>query len=160
MNIRTFTRLTSAILLAFLAYMPATYAASSSNTFNVTATVDPICTITNTHDLAFGLYTGAQKDASAQFDVTCSNGTSYHVGLDNGMHSMGCAGASRCMRDSNGNLLPYQLFSNSGRTTPWGNGNTVAGTATQTLTVYGRIPTGTPPPDGPYTDTITVTVNF
>ncbi len=159
MNIRTYTHLLALGLLAFLAYVPATYAASNSNTFNVTATVDPVCTITNTHELAFGLYTGSQKDRTAQFDVTCTNGTAYTVGLDNGLHSASCLG-TRCMEDSSGHFLGYQLFSNIGRTLPWNGVNTVAGSASQTLTVYGRIPTGTPPPAGPYTDTIVVTVNF
>ncbi len=160
MNIRTYIQLISLSLLAMLAYVPATYAASSSNTFNVTATVDPVCTIINTHELAFGLYTGSQKDRMAQFDVTCTNGTAYTVGLDNGLHSASCMG-TRCMEDSSGHFLDYQLFSNAGRTLPWNGVNTVAGSISQTLTVYGRIPSmSVPPPAGPYTDTITVTVNF
>ena len=56
--------------------------------------------------------------------------------------------------------LNYSLFSDSGRTTNWGNatGSWVSGTgAAQVLTVYGRIPANQTALIGSYTDTVTVT---
>ena len=53
-------------------------------------------------------------------------------------------------------LVNYSLFSNSGRTTNWGNTvgtDTVSGTgigSAQSLTVYGRIPPQTTPSPGTY----------
>ena len=58
------------------------------------------------------------------------------------------------------------MFSNSGRTTNWGNTvgtNTLAETGTgtvQSLTVYGQIPAGEYVAPGAYTDTITATVTY
>jgi spore coat protein U-like protein len=58
------------------------------------------------------------------------------------------------------------LYSNAGRTTVWGNTvgtDTVAGTgtgATQSLTVYGRVPVQSTPGAGTYTDTVITTVTY
>ena len=62
--------------------------------------------------------------------------------------------------------MGYRLFSNSGRTTNWGNTvgtDTVAGTgsgAVQSLTVYGQIPAGQYLRPGNYADTITATITY
>ena len=62
--------------------------------------------------------------------------------------------------------VTYSLYSDSGRTTVWGNTvgtNTVAGVgngASQSYTVYGRVPAQTTPAAATYTDTITVTVTY
>ncbi len=64
------------------------------------------------------------------------------------------------------NTVGYQLYQNAGRTTVWGNTpgtDTVPGTgsgASQTLTVYGRVPPQTTPPAATYNDSVTVTVNY
>lgn len=58
------------------------------------------------------------------------------------------------------------FFSNSGRTTNWGNTvgtDTVAGTGSgvaQTLTVYGQIPASQFVRSGSYTDTVVATVTY
>ncbi len=62
--------------------------------------------------------------------------------------------------------MKYALYSDSGRTTVWGNTvgtNTVSGTyaiAQLPLTVYGSIPAGQSIPAGNYTDTVTVTITY
>jgi spore coat protein U-like protein len=61
--------------------------------------------------------------------------------------------------------LSYFLYSDSGRTTNWGNvtGSWVSGTGTgtaQNLTVYGRIPASQSALIGSYADTVTVTITF
>ena len=70
-----------------------------------------------------------------------------------------------------GDYMQYNLFTNSGRTTVWGNSATaptwVSGTGAgmgtgQVLTVYGRVPTGqTNLAVGSYAETsVTVTVTY
>lgn len=64
------------------------------------------------------------------------------------------------------NLLAYALYSDSGRTTNWGNTvstDTVPGTgngSAQTLTVYGRIAAAQYVTPGSYADTITATITY
>jgi spore coat protein U-like protein len=63
-------------------------------------------------------------------------------------------------------LLNYAMFSNSTRTTNWGQTvgtDTVTGTgngAAQALTVYGQVTAGQFVAPGAYTDTITATVTY
>jgi spore coat protein U-like protein len=115
-------------------------------------------------NLAFGNYTGAQVDATSTITVTCTNSSPYKIGLDAGTGS-GATVTSRKMT-SGGNTLNYSMYSDSGRTTNWGNTvgtDTVSGTGTgsaQNVTVYGRIPASQLSPVGSYSDTVTVTVTF
>ncbi|UAJ10464.1 Csu type fimbrial protein [Glacieibacterium megasporae] len=106
----------------------------------------------------------AANDAAATITVTCGVGTSYNVGLDNGANFS----ATRRMKSATAAAyVPYSLYSDSLRATPWGNtigSNTVAGTAgvlPTILSVYGRVPAGTVPvPVDAYLDVITVTITF
>ncbi|MCA0403672.1 MAG: spore coat U domain-containing protein [Proteobacteria bacterium] len=145
-------------------------AATTTTTFAVTATVAAACTVTAT-PLAFGTFVPANAtnlDQTNTISVTCTNGTTYAVGLNAGTSS-GATVTTRKMTGttSTSNLLPYELYSNTGRTTNWGNtpgtDTPAASTGTgavQTLTVYGRIPTNTTAVPDSYSDTITVTVTF
>lgn len=143
----------------------ASLGATQTSTFTVTATVNATCNI-STSPLAFGVYDpSSAKDGTTTLGVTCTNGTAYNIGLDAGTGS-GATIDSRKMTSGAGTLT-YSLFSNSGRTTTWGNTvgtNTVAGTGSgsqQSLTVYGRITSNqTSAIAGSYSDTITVTVTF
>jgi spore coat protein U-like protein len=66
------------------------------------------------------------------------------------------------------NLLNYNIYTTTGRTTVWGDGTagtaTLAGTGTgaaQAVTVYGRVNSGqTSVPAGSYADTVAVTVTY
>ena len=64
------------------------------------------------------------------------------------------------------NTVNYSLYSDSGRTTVWGNTigtNTVAATgngASQSYSVYGRVTAQTTPAPATYSDTVTVTVTY
>jgi spore coat protein U-like protein len=90
--------------------------------------------------------------------------TPYNIGLDAGTGT-GATVAARKMTNG-ANTITYSLYSDSGRTTVWGNTvgtNTVSATgngASQTYTVYGRVPSQTTPAAATYTDTITVTVTY
>jgi spore coat protein U-like protein len=72
---------------------------------------------------------------------------------------------------SGANLLNYALYTESTRTTIWGEGllgatGTFTGTGTgngaaQASTIYARVPSGqTSAPAGSYADTVTVTVTY
>ncbi len=137
--------------------------ATTTSTFQVTATVASSCTVTAT-SLAFGNYTLAQLDSSSTITATCTNGTTYTIGLDAGSFA-GATTSTRRMTGPSAAGLSYSLFSDSGRTTNWGNvaGSWVSGTGTgaaQVLTVFGRIPANQTALIGNYTDTVTVTVTF
>ncbi len=137
--------------------------ATTTSTFQVTATVASSCTVTAT-SLAFGNYTLAQLDGTSTITATCTNGTTYTIGLDAGTFS-GATTSTRRLTGPSAAGLSYSLFSDPGRTTNWGNatGSWVPGTGTgaaQVLTVYGRIPANQTALIGNYTDTVTVTVTF
>jgi spore coat protein U-like protein len=131
--------------------------------FSVTATIVKDCTVSAT-TLAFGNYTGAVKTATSTVSVTCTNGTTYTVGLSAG----GASGATVTTRQmQNGTaLLNYGLFSNSTHTTNWGNTsatNWQSGTGTgsvKAFTVYGQIPAAQYVKPGSYSDLITVYVTY
>lgn len=160
--------LISAFALGATAVGVNSYAATSTGTFGVSATVAASCTISGT-SLAFGSFDvlGANVDNTSTLTATCTNGSAYVIGLNEGVGT-GATVTDRKML-SGTDLLNYSLFSDSARTVNWGNGVTVvagevAGTGNgtgQSITVYGRIPTGqTSVPAGAYTDTITATINF
>lgn len=147
-------------------------AAQSTTTFQVQAAVVANCLVT-ANSLAFGTYdpTAVNLDVNTQVLVRCTNGTAYTVALNAGV-TAGTTLAQRLMTNGT-DFMNYNLYTTSGRTTIFGDGTggtaTVGGTGTglgapqeQTVTVFGRIPTGqTTLPIATYTETmITVTVTF
>ena len=156
------------LLIGFstIALSPAS-AATTTGVMAVAATALNACVVAAT-PLAFGTISqlgGSANDSTATITVTCTPGTTYAVGLDQGLHAGG--GVRQMEGALSTNLLPYTLYSNASRTVAWGNAigtDTVTGTATllpAALTVYGRIPGGAPlATAGVYTDAVTVTVSF
>jgi len=149
-----------------LPWAGASHAATATSTFSVQVVLTATCTVSSPSTLNFGTQgiLSANVDQTTTVSVTCTNTTPYNVGLDAGTGS-GATVATRKLT-SGGNTVNYTLYSDTGRTTLWGNTvgtDTVAGTgngAAQSLTVYGRIPTQSTPAPGTYTDTITVTVTY
>lgn len=144
------------------------HAATSSGSMTVTATVTSACSITP-GTLAFGNYnptSSSATDASAAISFICTNGTAYKIGLNAGSGS-GADTSTRKMSASS-NTLSYNMYSDTGRSTNWGNDtsggtDTVNGTASgaaQNVTVYGRIPALQTSVAGSYTDTVTVTIAY
>jgi spore coat protein U-like protein len=135
----------------------------ATTTFGVSATVLKDCIVSAT-GLAFGNYTGAVNTAQSAVTVTCTNSTTYTVGLGTGLAS-GATVTTRQMQNGTA-LLNYGLFSNATWTTNWGNTsatNWASGTgngAGQVLNVYGQIPASQYVTPGSYTDTISVTVTY
>ena len=146
--------------------MGGAYAATTTTTFTVQMTITASCTIVSASTLNFGsqgVLTG-NVDQSSTLQVQCTNTTPYNVGLNAGTGA-GATVATRKMT-SGGATINYSLYTDSGRSTVWGNTvgtDTVSATgngASQSYTVYGRVPAQTTPAPAAYTDTITVTVTY
>jgi spore coat protein U-like protein len=158
-------RLIAVVLLTLPALAPA---ATTTTTFNVTATVIDVCAV-SAGNLGFGTYnpiSGSALDGTSTITVTCTLSTPYHVRL-----SQGANGASvstrKMLRTAGGSeTLDYSLYRDSGRTQNWGQTDSTdtvdqSGTgASQGITVYGRIPASTNVPPASYSDTVTVTVSY
>ncbi|MGY2735254.1 Csu type fimbrial protein [Sphingomonas sp. UYP23] len=135
-----------------------------TTTFTITAIVRAACTVAS-QSLSFGTYTGIQADSIAVVTVTCTNTTSYNLGLSIGNGSRATI-TTRRMTGPASATLKYQLFQNSGRTTNWGNtvgSDTRAATGTgsaQGLSIYARIPSSQSVRPGSYSDVIIATVSY
>lgn len=137
-------------------------AATATATFGVSAAVQATCLISTT-PLAFGSYSGVLIDTQSTITVTCTNTTTYNVGLNAGG---GGSVSNRQMSAGGADKLNYSISRDSGRTSNWGSTlgtDTVSGTGnglTQTLNVYGRLPSGQFVTPGEYSDTITATITY
>lgn len=135
--------------------------ADATAPFSVSASVVANCLL-EAADLDFGTagIIGSNIDAQTQLDITCTPGTGYSIGIDGG----GSHDPDNRVLRSGGHTVSYGLYSDPGRTTPWGTGagDTVDYTGTgaqQQLGVYGRIPPQ-PAAPGAYTDTVVVTITY
>jgi spore coat protein U-like protein len=144
----------------------------ASKTLTVTASIASRCAIQSNATLAFGTYdptSGTDLDASQVISFKCTKGSIFDVGL-------GGTVGSRAMTNGS-DTLAYELYSDSGRTTVWGNtqdsdtvdaddaadttGNGLgAGSAAQSRTVYGRVAAGQDKEPGSYTDGVTITIYY
>ncbi|HEX4153247.1 MAG TPA: spore coat U domain-containing protein [Steroidobacteraceae bacterium] len=122
----------------------------------------PSCSV-NTLSVLFGTYdtlSGLNVDAVGNVTVTCTAADSYSIALSSGNGSF----AARQLQSGAG-LLYYNLYTDTSRTSVWGDGS--GGTAfvpgsgtTGSFPVYGRIPGRQNVAAGTYGDTITVTLTF
>jgi len=139
---------------------------NGSFSFTNTATVVNNCNIT-TSNMGFTA-SGVLKSAlaaSSSITARCTNGDMWRIGLSAG--SSGNVAARQMQRVGGGGAVNYQLYTDSGFTTAWGDGTggttTVTGVGTgnqQVITVFGRVPAQTTPAPGDYSDTITATITF
>jgi len=140
-------------------------AATATSTIAVTATVLAFCTVTAA-PLAFGNYSSTQLDATTLLTVVCTPGTTYTVGLDQGTGTGGTVAVRQMSGAVTGSTLAYTIYSDSARTTVWGNtvgSNTVAGTGSglpQVLTGFGRIASVQLSAPGAFTDIVTATLTY
>jgi spore coat protein U-like protein len=144
---------------------------SSSTTFAIGET----CTVTTQTPIGFGNYNpfdSAAIDTTGTVNVTCTALiagllVNYTVALDAGLYG---TFTTRKMGNG-GNRLNYNVYTDSARTTIWGNGTggtatnsgfctIVLGSCSQNFTGYGRLPALQNAAVGSYSDTITVTVTY
>jgi spore coat protein U-like protein len=151
---------------AALTHAPLAHAATTTSTFNVTASVENACSVSGT-DLSFGAYTPTSTSAltsTSTISVLCTLNNPYNIRLNSGQN--GSSVSSRLMSNGNNYTLGYALFRDAAYTQNWGETdgtNTVSSTGTganQDFTVYGRIAALQNVPAGSYSDQITITVNF
>ena len=142
------------------------WAETTTTTIAVTASVDPTCSATASTLSFLTVPAITVVSANATVYVTCTTGATYEVGLDYGAHSSG-GGTQRNLKITGAaDLIPYGLSAASAGGTNWGDNlevDTVEGTGTggsQSLTVYGQIPSQATPVTGVYTDTVTVTITY
>jgi spore coat protein U-like protein len=160
-------RLRILLACALVCPAPAAFAATATNTFNVTMTITAQCAVTSPTTMAFpstGLLT-APVNQTSTFNVICTNTTPYTVGLDNGGNQL--AGQRRMKGGTaNNEFINYNLYQDSARTTAWGNAtgswqSGVGNGQAQAFTVFGQVPAqNTPSPSNSYIDTVTITVTY
>jgi len=141
-------------------------ASSTTDSFDVTATVISSCSVV-AQDLTFGNYdpvSSTPLDAATTMSVTCTNGTAYQVALGLG-NGTGATTTTRYMVNG-ANKLGYTLYRDSNRTLLWGQTvgtDTLSGTGTgaaATVNVYGRVAIAQTAIAGAYQDTVVVTVSW
>lgn len=154
-------------MTCFLAQAGAVQAATDTDTFQVSITIQSECQIVAASDLNFGSHgvLAVNIDATTTLSVQCTDGTAYDIGLDAGA-GLGATVAIRRMTSPSAATIDYTLFSDAGRVTLWGETiltDTVSATGDgtqQDFTIYGRVTPQVTPAPAVYTDTITVTVTF
>ena len=167
--------LSLALVGAGLVAAPA-FAGSVTGSLDATATVANSCSISSVTAIAFGTYDPAVANASSPLDaagainVLCTKGGAFQVQLDQGANADAastCLAPVRQLKDANGDLIKYDIYSDTGRATAWACdvSNQVAQTsasasAPTNLATYGRIPPAQDVPAGSYSDTVTITVSF
>jgi spore coat protein U-like protein len=163
------------LLVASACSAAGAFAATATATMTNTVTIANNCSIatigfTTTYDPIVTNAT-ANQDVTASVTTTCTPGAAPVITLGQGANAnTGSTDSVPLRRVSSGGGTPtylsYSLFSDSGRTTIWG--NTVAtapatvnstGTATP-LTIYARVPSGQTGIATTYTDTVVATVTF
>jgi spore coat protein U-like protein len=138
----------------------AAHAAQATGTLQVQATVLNTCAVSTT-PVVFSNVGLSAATATGGITVNCTNSDPLSIALDGG--SSADISARLLTHNSLPNTFTYQLYSNAGRTTVWGDGVTGSVFATtgpsQTLVVYGAT-TGTPVAAGGYSDAVQVTVTY
>jgi spore coat protein U-like protein len=140
-------------------------AVNNQSTIDVTATVQPSCTIF-ANDLLFEITNFNKKNSyigKTTLSLLFTKGTSFSIGLDKGS-APGATIINRKMKNR-ASYLNYSLYRDNGNNLVWGNsqGNTLTGIATgerQTFTLYAKIPAGQISAPGKYLDSINVVVNL
>jgi spore coat protein U-like protein len=135
--------------------------------FTVTANVVNNCNISTTA-MSFGspsMLTSAVTSTST-ISVQCTDGDAWELALNGGSTS-GSVTAREMKGATYGSTVNYQLYTDSGRSTVWGDGTSstsmVTGTGTGSavsVTVYGKVPAQTTPQPDTYSDTVTATISF
>ncbi|MDC1455213.1 spore coat protein U domain-containing protein [Amylibacter sp.] len=162
----------SAIALGSFILGPHSNADRVTAMMNVGVSVIYSCSM-NTSSMAFGAYDGVGANASIALKATatvistCTSGAAALITLNAGASAgSGSANAPvRRMTAGPGKYLDYQIYSDVSGETVWGNtlltGVAFTGTgASQTLTVYGSIPSAQMVPQGDYSDQISITITY
>lgn len=156
------------VISAGLALLPfsTALAETATGTLGVSAQVVATCSVVDGGaTLAFGEYNPiAARDGGISFFVHCTTHTPVSVSLGGGT---GGDSDQRKMSDGT-DVLNYDLYSDSDRSQPFGDGTNhgnslpITGTpdAGTAVPVYGRIPAGQEVPTGFYNDSVEIALAF
>lgn len=166
---RRFAALTLVVAQALAA---SAFAGTDSTTFDVKLVITESCDIHTTRPTEVDFGTRARVSgpvsisANGSITVNCSAGTAYKIGLDGGNNAGATpsAGDRRMAGQSNGALVPYDLYQDAALAIFWGNAGTALLSSTgtginQVFPVYGRLTSLNYAADS-YLDTITATVTY
>lgn len=150
------------------------FGATATGTLSVSANVINSCTIGTVTGVTFASFNGIinttiNASVNGIIPVTCTLNSSISISLDHGQNFL--ASNYRRMTDGSSHYIGYQLYSDSGYTTKWGNttdqpyiGGPVASTGTGAVVnylVYGQIVnTNSSVPAGSYSDSVGITVTY
>lgn len=84
---RTFRQIALAMSLGLAAFVPTTFAATATGTFNVSVTFTPKCEITGAIgnlSVSYTSWQSATSTGSTSFNMRCTTGQAYSVAVDNG----------------------------------------------------------------------------
>lgn len=162
---KTASKLSAAAIVLLCASSLAALSATTTTNLAVTATVLDACIVTAPNALVFGDLSAAaasNETIPGSIVITCTAAkTGLSVVLGGGANA---ASGQRQMADGGANRVPYNIFSDAGRTSSvavdgtFYTGNVAAATPV-TRTVYGQVPAGSYNV-GLYTDTVLVTLNY
>jgi spore coat protein U-like protein len=169
-------------MLAGLGLALASQAQAATVTGNITSTLTLIaaCQVngsSGTSGLNFGALNFGTQDAlfttaNAQvlgggggaMSILCSAGTVPAIKVRAGLHDGQSSGGTRALADGAGNFVPYDLYTDSGRTTLLAIDGTItlptSTGAAQTVNLYGKAVGKAGLPAGVYSDTISVELSF
>jgi spore coat protein U-like protein len=154
-------------LCSALAASPA-LAATATGVLTVQATVVSACSVAGS-TFAFGTINPANGTStlpSVNLSVTCTMGTTFAVGLGDGVNAAG--GQRRMKGTGQAQYLSYELYRDVTGTQRFGDsvtsqrvtGQTGLGAAPNLIAVYGAIPSGQSAPSDVYSDTVPITVYY
>jgi spore coat protein U-like protein len=142
------------------------YSGSGSFPFAASAIVEASCNPAfSVQNISFGTQgvLSTNIDTTAIIAPQCTNTTPYQIGLDNGQNA---SGSTRRMHNGAGKYVSYELYRDAARSQRWGdtlNSDTLAGIGTgsaQAKSIYARTAPQITPPQGSYSDTVTVTIYY
>lgn len=155
--------------MAFACLSPAgALAAQATANLTVQATVVDSCTVADA-TLAFGTVNptnGTAAPVTGTVNVTCTLGTAFSVGLDDGLNFSG--GQRRMRQGASTSYLQYGLYRDVAATNRFGNAVTSEratglvglGLTATPVTVYGTVASGQAAPAGAYADTVPIVVYY
>jgi spore coat protein U-like protein len=142
-------------------------ASTANANLTVQATVSDTCSVADAA-LTFGSVnptTGTAAPVTANIAVTCTLGTAFSVGLDDGQNLSG--GSRRMRRGSTTDYLKYELYKDLLMTTRFGDTGSSdrasglgLGITSTPVTVYGSIPSSQSVGSGSYADTVQITLYY
>lgn len=147
----------------------ATVNALEAVSFQARGRIDAACTLA-TNPLNFGTVNvlATNVDTTTSLGLTCTTGAPWTIRMNGGTVAGNVAARQMGLGGAGPGVINYQLRHTSANGPLWGDGTSstavLTGTGTgssQTVTVYGRVPGGQPPPPvGTYSDVVTVSVEY